>query len=188
MIYKKKLFIMDGDMSVLNLGSFGDVIRKDNREEPKSISPGGFLTYKDINKNIDEPIKGEKTETTNDAVSCMAAMVIKHTAQIKMFHWQTNSYAEHKALDLLFGSIVTLSDSLIETAMGKYGRPNLTQNSDIAISNYSTSEDLVKYMDYLFECFGLDCKEKFANDPGIVSILDDMLAEIDKIKYLLTLK
>ena len=44
--------------------------------------------------------------------------------QVKYFHWQTKSYAQHQALGRVFDSITELIDTFVETLMGKYGRPS----------------------------------------------------------------
>ena len=43
--------------------------------------------------------------------------------QIKIFHWQTFSYAEHGAFDTAYDSFVGNVDKFLEMYMGKYGRP-----------------------------------------------------------------
>jgi len=39
--------------------------------------------------------------------------------QVKYFHWQTKSYAQHQALAKVFDSITELIDTFVETLMGK---------------------------------------------------------------------
>lgn len=41
--------------------------------------------------------------------------------QAHIYHLQTRSYAEHKALDEFYNEIVGLADGLAETYQGKYG-------------------------------------------------------------------
>ena len=47
--------------------------------------------------------------------------------QIKLYHWQTKSFAEHKATDDLIGKLDTNIDMFVEAYMGRYGRPRLGQ-------------------------------------------------------------
>ena len=42
--------------------------------------------------------------------------------QIKLLHWQTKSYARHKAYDDIYHSLGDLVDKFVEMYMGKYGR------------------------------------------------------------------
>ena len=41
--------------------------------------------------------------------------------QAHIFHWQTNSYAAHKALNKYYDEIVDLFDGLVESFQGRYG-------------------------------------------------------------------
>ena len=42
-------------------------------------------------------------------------------SQLKVLHWQTKSYAEHKAFGKLYDALDGLFDTFIEVYMGKYG-------------------------------------------------------------------
>lgn len=44
----------------------------------------------------------------------MAVMLLQIRTQVKMFHWQTKSYAEHKALDWLGDQLTDLNDKWVE--------------------------------------------------------------------------
>ena len=57
------------------------------------------------------------------------------------YHWNTISFATHKALEDYYKAIRTLIDKLVETAQGKFGmRYNLTNKtitiSDLSVENY----------------------------------------------------
>jgi len=47
--------------------------------------------------------------------------------QIKIYHWQTMTYARHKATDDVLKELDENIDMFVEVYMGKYGRPNMTQ-------------------------------------------------------------
>lgn len=112
-------------------------------------------------------------------------------AQIKILHWQTMSYAEHSAFDSFYKDSRKLIDQLIEVIQGKYNCRILLGGIDsIQISDYSNLKINMFLMDMenffaseIYMC-GLDK----AKDPEIENILHELRAEIDKLKYLLTLK
>lgn len=102
--------------------------------------------------------------------------------QLKLFHWQTASFAEHKALGAKYDSLADLVDKLVETYFGKHGRivpkggvktsiENYSEDFDVVIDGYET---FVKQMD-------------FRSEPDLANIQADMLIEINHLKYLLTL-
>ena len=49
--------------------------------------------------------------------------------QLKIFHWQTKSYARHNAFGSTYDEMSDLIDSFVETHMGKYGRFSLVTSS-----------------------------------------------------------
>jgi hypothetical protein len=109
--------------------------------------------------------------------------------QLKIHHWQTKSYAEHNALDGAYGAFSGLIDQFIEILMGKYGRVKSNGGFKIELSNYEeldTMDFVDKYIEYLINEVpkGLDAEK----DTDLLNIRDEMLGELNKLKYLLTLK
>lgn len=173
---------------VINLSAFGDVL-----EKPKSDDMT-FNFFKnssrDKESHFDVEISGEMGRKKTSPVSLIALKNLHYTSQIKFFHWQTKSYSEHKALDSLFSGLVELADELVESTMGKYGRPTSTTGKDsFTISNYEEG-GLENFLNSLIECYTNECKKSFnpESDSDLLNILDEMVALVNKTKYLLTLK
>jgi len=166
---------------VLNLSAFGDVIEKPG-------TAGGDYTFNSFRKTMsDMPENGNM-----DKVNFLTHSVLKNTAQIKLLHWQTRSFSEHKALDELFNTFISLTDDLVESAMGKYCRPELSDKEcTMSVMNYmnpDSPDGLNSYMKAVYKCYAVDCKALFDKDPEILNQLDEILSLLDKINYLLTLK
>lgn len=107
--------------------------------------------------------------------------------QIKYFHWQTTSFAKHKALDKAYGELTELMDDFVEILIGKYGRDflqtiELKIFSKKEISMYSALNEIVQYLT------GLDASLNVDADSDLLNIRDEMLGVINKTKYLFTLK
>lgn len=108
--------------------------------------------------------------------------------QLKIHHWQTKSYAEHQALGSAYTEFSDLIDTFIETLMGKYGRVYSKSGFKIELSNYQDLNvvDFVdKYVDYLVNELPKGLEE---SDTDLLNIRDEMLGELNKLKYLLTLQ
>jgi hypothetical protein len=107
--------------------------------------------------------------------------------QLKIHHWQTKSYAEHQALGGAYDEFSDLIDEFIEVFMGKYGRIESRDGFKIELSNYkdlSAMDFCDKYIDYLVNELpkGLE-----STDTDMLNIRDEMLGQLNKLKYLLTL-
>jgi hypothetical protein len=173
---------------VINLSAFGDVIANPNKDE---ITFDFFK--RGVNRALDpeEPAKADSHEdSSSPAISTLAIKNLEYLSQIKFFHWQTKSYAEHKALDKLFSGLLELSDALVESAMGKYGRPKAENlQSNYALSDYQEG-CLEEYLNSLIHRYTQECKNSLdpKSDSDLLNILDEMIALVNKTKYLLTLK
>lgn len=108
-------------------------------------------------------------------------------SQLRILHWQTSSFAEHKALGKAYDGLDGLIDSFVETYMGKHGK-KFNGEMTLKIFNYSNaspmsvmehaSNHLIKELPTYVD----------KNDTELLNIRDEMLSIIDTTKYLLTLK
>ena len=113
--------------------------------------------------------------------------------QLRIYHWQTRgkgSFAQHKALDKAYGEFSDLIDSFVEVFMGKYGRIKSKDGFTITLVNYenqnSPTEFCDKYVEYL--TVTLPKELNVESDTDLLNIRDEMLAQLNKLKYLLTLE
>jgi len=107
--------------------------------------------------------------------------------QLKIHHWQTKSYAEHQALGGAYDEFSDLVDEFVEVFMGKYGRIESREGFKIELSNYKDmppTDFCDKYIDYLVSELPKSLEE---SDTDLFNIRDEMLAQLNKLKYLLTL-
>ena len=57
--------------------------------------------------------------------------------QLRIDHWQTKSYAEHKALGAAYEQLDGLFDKFVETYYGRESIPSKTTNYSIKIESYN---------------------------------------------------
>jgi hypothetical protein len=107
--------------------------------------------------------------------------------QLRIFHWQTESYAEHKALGKAYESLDDLIDSLVEQSFGKYGREKSADGFDIKLQNYEQSkpQELLHSAEIAIRAM----RARFEKDgaTNLSNITDEILGVIDQTSYLLTL-
>lgn len=97
---------------------------------------------------------------------------------VKLHHWHTRSYAEHKATDELYESLNEHIDKFVEVMMGDKRLPYIKKK--VTLSN-PTHEVFVKKV-HEFKKFLLRIKMT----PQLMNIRDDLLTDIDQFIYLLS--
>lgn len=102
--------------------------------------------------------------------------------QLKVFHWSTSSYAKHKALDDLHGSLSELVDRFIEVFIGKFKKQPI-KTFKISMEAHSDTSKLDKYLETQREQLR-KFHTQFGKSTELQNILDEMMSEIDKALYL----
>jgi hypothetical protein len=109
--------------------------------------------------------------------------------QIKLYHWQTDSFAQHKATDDLISSLDESIDTYVETYMGKYGRPKMTtRNNSFRLQNMNAKMAVKFIKDCISYLQGPLVKKLKPDDTDLFNIRDEILGDLHKVLYLFTLK
>ncbi len=113
--------------------------------------------------------------------------MIEFQNQIKILHWQTNSYTRHKIYDKIYNKLGELIDDFVEVYQGKY--PKL-EFSDITFKIIGL--DTIKLNDYIIKFINVLLtelpKQLDKTDTDLLNIRDEILSITHKLKYLCTLK
>jgi DNA-binding ferritin-like protein len=108
--------------------------------------------------------------------------------QMKINHWQTKGLARHNAFGGFYDSLSGLIDTFVESAMGKYGRFTLDEETKtIQLSNLSEL-DMKGLVNTVRESFVQMSEQLDPSDTDLLNIRDEMLGELNKLSYLLTLE
>jgi len=107
--------------------------------------------------------------------------------QIKFYHWETCSFARHKALGKAYEALSNSIDNFVEILLGKYGKEcmqqiNLTIRSSGEIDVCLALDEIASFFVSLTEKLDCNC------DSDLLNIRDEMLATINHTKYLFTLQ
>lgn len=109
-------------------------------------------------------------------------------SQIKINHWQTKSDARHRAFGQFYEKMDDLIDTFLESAMGKYGRFVLDEeNKNFSLQNLSEL-DLKGMCKTVREALVQIGEQLDETDTDLLNIRDEMIGEVNKLLYLLTLE
>jgi hypothetical protein len=101
---------------------------------------------------------------------------------LRMQHWLTKSHAQHKAIGSAYEGLDELIDSFVETLIGAKSRDVLS-----GISSISVGGDVQKILGDLEGVLRNDIpKDVGEKETALLNIRDEMLALVQKTRYLLT--
>jgi RNA binding exosome subunit len=105
--------------------------------------------------------------------------------QSVVWHHQTDSYPVHKALNKFYDKILDLTDGLVESVSGIYGRPTKYQIDSPV--DYKDSEQVVKYFKHMYDTIQEDRKDIY-QETWIQNQVDEIATLFAETLYLLSLK
>jgi DNA-binding ferritin-like protein len=106
--------------------------------------------------------------------------------QLKYYHWATNSFARHEALGKAYDELNDKIDEFVEILIAKYGKSLPTMSITIhSKSEIEISAALGEIVVFFTEQLPSVLNEK---DTDLINLKDEMLAVINRTKYLFTLK
>ena len=108
--------------------------------------------------------------------------------QLRVYHWQTSSYSEHKALGKAYEALDGSIDTFVETWMGVHGKVSVAGGIRMTLLDYA-SDGPGKLLDQATEFFTSgELGSALDGNTDLSNIRDEMLGTVNHTKYLLTLK
>jgi hypothetical protein len=108
--------------------------------------------------------------------------------QIKLYHWQTSSYARHKATDDLIKELDGLIDQYVEIYMGKYGRPKITKGTSVVTVKNMSEKTAVRFVqEAILYLQGPLTRSLKGTDTDLANIRDEMVGHLNQLLYLFSL-
>lgn len=108
--------------------------------------------------------------------------------QLKLYHWQTHSYARHKATDELLDSLDKLIDEYVEVYMGKYGRPRVgARTATLRLTNMNEKQAARFVRSCAAYIAGPLTRSLKEGDTDLLNLRDEMLAHLQRAMYLFSL-
>lgn len=136
-----------------------------------------------VKKQDDE--ESEETPEGKDVDKCSCICKLMEAQQsLRMQHWLTVSHAEHNALGSAYEGLDGLIDGFVEVAIGAKGRGILS-----GITSLKVGGDAQRILSDLEMVLRKEIPSDFDEDEtALMNIRDEMLALLQKTKYLLTQK
>jgi len=146
----------------------------------KKFNISKFISEQDEDEMDDRQETDETNGDTNvgDFVDMISSLMNSQT-QIHVFHLQTESYAEHKALQKYYENIDGIVDGLVESFQGQYQILKNYIGGDIY--DWKSTEETVKYLKNL--CSLVEEKRNCCKDSYIQNQIDNVCELINSTTY-----
>lgn len=107
---------------------------------------------------------------------------------IKVYHWKTYSYAEHKATDELYERLNENIDKFVEIMLGKSESRLIMKGKKIEFTDPSTKKALKNIINN-YKILLQDKMSEYINinkDTDLLNIRDEILGNLNQFLYLIT--
>jgi hypothetical protein len=149
----------------------------DMQKAKRAVAFGTLMN--DYSQNSSE--SGEMEDPQEELLSQMLGT----SAQAKVYHFQTSSFAEHEALGDFYEGFNGLMDKFIESYQGCYGR--IMMGCDMEVKPY-TLDAPVTFLEVFKSYISGNARMLVMGNPALTNILDEINGLVDQTIYRLTFK
>ena len=125
---------------------------------------------------------------SNEQKSSLVKTFFEILHSIKLYHWKTKSYSQHKETDQLHEKLSSTTDRFIEVLIGKTSARIQMVEDKMKLYDF---DNKTQFKDKIFEFrqFLIDLSQLFPTkkDADLLSIRDEMLEIVNQFLYLFTL-
>jgi hypothetical protein len=129
-----------------------------------------------------QPESEKESESPQEELLCE---MLEASAQAKVFHWQTSSFAEHEALGEFYEGFNDLMDKFIEAYQGCYGR--IMVGCDMEVKPY-TMDAPVAFLQSFKGYISSEARMCVLGNSALSNILDEINGLVEQTLYRLTFK
>ena len=129
--------------------------------------------------------------TVSDKSKCGKSEIVEHFIgminAVKLYHWNTRSFSQHRATDELYERLNDHVDKFVEVLLGKKEDRIKRLSANIPLVNKHETQNfknkIYQYREYLISMnYCLDS----TRDSDLLNIRDEILADLNQFLYLLT--
>ena len=143
-------------------------------------------TAKQGSRTKRKTLKVDRADSKNKRNAYIVQKFLEVLNMVKLYHWKTHSYAQHKATDELYERLNKHIDEFVEVLLGKENkRVKMVEKTLRVLDNNSSHEFKTHIYEFREFLVGIDTHFN-KKDSGLLSIRDDLLVDINQFLYLMT--
>jgi DNA-binding ferritin-like protein len=140
-----------------------------------------------VKKGMRKTMK-RSTKSTNAAKATIVKSFLEMLNFIKLYHWKTESYSQHKATDELHEKLSENVDKFVEVLLGKDASRVSMVEKHMKMMDVKNTADFIETMhDYRAMLLTIDRYFHKKRDSDLLNIRDEMLADVNQFLYLMSL-
>ena len=145
------------------------------------------IKNKSVKRDAKKLRKSLKTTIKKNYKSHIVKVFLELINMVKLYHWKTRSYAQHKATDELHESLNKHTDEFVEVLLGKDSSRIRMVSKNINLIDCDNTKDF-KARIYEFRDFFVNMDKYFHSkkDTDLLTLRDELLIDINQFLYLMT--
>ena len=150
--------------------------------------------YKKTRKNSTKARRSSTSPTrVKYSPQSIVTMFLQMLNTVKLYHWKTSSYSQHKETDSLYSDLNDSIDTFVEIMLGKNGgsRVDLTGTKSLPLMDYTDvsnfKSEVEKYKAFL-SGMSNDAALNVSVNSDLMNTRDEILGHLNQFTYLLTFK
>jgi hypothetical protein len=116
----------------------------------------------------------------NEIIGQFISTLFSSRTQAHVFHLQTDSFAEHSALNVYYDEIVGITDGIVESYQGKYGI--IRGYGNVSLQEFQNCEGVIAYFEVLYT-YVEKSRQMLPQDTYIQNQIDEVVALIASTLY-----
>jgi DNA-binding ferritin-like protein len=139
-------------------------------------------------KSIRQKKRGKSSEIPNTSKSHIVKIFLEMINMIKLYHWKTRSFSQHKATDELYSKLSDNIDRFLEVLMGKdQSRVRMLESRIDLLDPDSEKEFKARIHKYREFMENMNTYFDSRRDSDLLNIRDEILANLNQFLYLMSM-
>jgi len=139
-------------------------------------------------KSIRQKKRGKSSEIPNTNKSHIVKIFLEMINMIKLYHWKTRSFSQHKATDELYSKLSDNIDRFLEVLMGKdQSRVRMLESRIDLLDPDSEKEFKARIHQYREFMENMNTYFDSRRDSDLLNIRDEILANLNQFLYLMSM-
>jgi DNA-binding ferritin-like protein len=151
----------------------------------KTKTRKGYRRRKSLKRKISRTVSSKKIDNTK---SHLVKIFLEMINMVKLYHWKTHSFSQHKATDELYTRLSDNIDRFLEVLMGKdQSRVHMLETKIELLDPDSVKEFKTRIHQYRDFLENINIYFDKRSDSDLLSIRDDILADLNQFLYLMSM-